>query len=88
MITDEQAHIIKHTMKFMLYKEGNAWCEKKPSNFDEAMGIFFFERQMNRKKINFIMLKLVLTTRNNFTHVFILAQSDLHVFSLGARQMS
>ena len=43
---------------------------------------------MNRKKINFIMLKLVLTTRNNFTHVFILAQSDLHVFSLGARQMS
>ena len=49
---------------------------------------FFFKRQMNRKKINFIMLKLVLTTRNNFTHVFILAQSDLHVFSLGARQMS
>ena len=88
MITDEQAHIIKHTMKFMLYKDGNAWCKKKPSNFDEAMGIFFFERQMNRKKINFIMLKLVLTTRNNFTHVFILAQSDLHVFSLGARQMS
>ena len=43
---------------------------------------------MNRKKRNFIMLKLVLTTRNNFTHVFILAQSDLHVFSLGARQMS
>ena len=43
---------------------------------------------MNRKKINFIMLKLVLTTRNNFTHVFILAQSDLHVLSLGARQMS
>ena len=34
------------------------------------------------------MLKLVLTTRNNFTHVFILAQSDLHVLSLGARQMS
>ena len=49
---------------------------------------FFFERKMNRKKINFIMLKLELTTRNNFTHVFILAQFDLHVFSLGARQMS
>ena len=62
--------------------------KKNPSNFDEAMGIFFFERKMKRKKINFIMLKLVLTTRNNFTHVFILAQSDLHVFSLGARQMS
>ena len=88
MITDEQAHIIKHTMKFMLYKDGNAWCKKKPSNFDEAMGIFFFERKMNRKKINFFMLKLVLTTRHNFTHVFILAQSDLHVFSLGARQMA
>ena len=43
---------------------------------------------MNRNKINFIMLKLVLTTHNNFTHVFILAQSDLQVFSLGARQMS
>ena len=43
---------------------------------------------MNRKKINFIMLKLVSTTHNNFTHVFILAQSHLQVFSLGARQMS
>ena len=43
---------------------------------------------MNRKKIDFYMLKLELTTRNNFTHVFILAQSDLHVFRLGARQMS
>ena len=43
---------------------------------------------MNRKKINFIMLKLVLTTCNNFTHVFILAQSDLQVFSLDAKQMS
>ena len=43
---------------------------------------------MKRKKINFLMLKLVLTTRKNFTHVFILAQPDLHVFSLGARQMS
>ena len=42
MITDEQAHIIKHTMKFMLYKDGNAWCKKKPSNFDEDMGILFF----------------------------------------------
>ena len=42
---------------------------------------------MKRKKKNFIMLKLVLTT-HNFTHVFILAQSDLYVFSLGARQMS
>ena len=89
MITDEQAHIIKHIMKFMLYKDGNLWCKKKRSNFDEAMGIFFFEgKMMNRKNINFIMLKLVLTTRNNFTHVFILAQSDLHVFSLGARQIS
>ena len=57
-------------------------------NVPEAMGIFFFERKMKRKKINFIMLKLVLTTRKNFTRVFILAQSDLHVFSLGARQMS
>ena len=65
--------------------------QKKHSNFDEAMGIFFFferEREMNRKKIDFFMLTLELTTRNNFTHVFILAQSDLHVFSLGARQMS
>ena len=88
MITDEQAYIIKHTMKFMLYKDGNPWCKKKRSNFDEAMGIFFFERKMNRKKINFIMLKLVLTTRNNFTHVFILAQSNLHVFSLGTRKIS
>ena len=43
---------------------------------------------MNRKKLNFIMLKLVLTTRNNFTHVFILAQSDLHEFSLGTRQIA
>ena len=43
---------------------------------------------MNRKKINFIMLKLILTAHNNVTHVFILAQSDLQVFSLGARQMS
>ena len=43
---------------------------------------------MNRKTINFIMLKLILTTHNNFTHVFILAQSDLRVFSLGERQMS
>ena len=43
---------------------------------------------MNRKKIDFFMLKLELTTRNNFTHVFTLAQSDLQVFSLGARQMS
>ena len=72
-------------MKFMLYKDEYAWCKKK--NVHEAMGIFFFERKMNRKKINFIMLKLVLTTRNNFTHVFILAQSDLQVFSLGVRQM-
>ena len=55
----------------------------------EAMGIFFFfERKMKKKKINFIMLKLVLTTHNNFTRVFILAQCNLHVFSLGARQMS
>ena len=70
----------------MLYKDGNPRCKKKVS---EAMGIFFFfERKMKRKKINFIMLKLVLTTHNNFTHVFILTQSDLHVFSLGARQMS
>ena len=61
----------------------NLQTSMKPWEF-----FFFFERQMNRKKINFIMLKLVLTTRNNFTHVFILAQSDLHVFSLGARQMS
>ena len=52
------------------------------------MGIFFFERKMNRKKIFFTMLKLVATTCNNFTHVFILAQSHLQVFSLGARQMS
>ena len=52
------------------------------------MGIFFFERKMNWKKINFIMLKLELTTHNNCTHVFILAQCDLHIFSLGARQMS
>ena len=58
MITDEQAYIIKHTMKFMLYKD--PWCKKKRSNFDEAMGIFFFERKLNRKKINFIMLKLAL----------------------------
>ena len=86
MITDKQAHIIKHTMKFMLYKDGNAWCKKK--TFMKPWEFFFFERKMNRKKINVIMLKLELTTGNNFTHVFILAQSDLQVFSLGARQIS
>ena len=60
----------------------------KKKKFLKPWEFFFFERKMKRKKINFIMLKLVLTTHNNFTHVFILAQSDLHVFSLGARQMS
>ena len=32
---------------------------------------------MNRKKINFIMLKLVSTTHNNFTHVYILAPTGI-----------
>ena len=29
VITDEQAHIIIHTMKTMLNKDGNPWCKKK-----------------------------------------------------------
>ena len=42
MITDEQAHIIKHTMKFMLYKDGNAWCKKKTFT---KLWEFFFSRE-------------------------------------------
>ena len=87
MITDEQAHIIKHTMKSCYTRMETQGVKKKFLKPWEFF-FFFFERKMKRKKINFIMLKLVLTTHNNFTHVFILTQSDLHVFSLGARQMS
>ena len=39
VITDEQIHIIKHTKKTNLYKDGEPWC-KKTSNFDVTMGSF------------------------------------------------
>ena len=39
VITDEQVHIIKHTKKTTLYKDGEPWC-KKTSNFDVTMGSF------------------------------------------------
>ena len=37
--TDEQVHIIKHTKKTNLYKDGEPWY-KKTSNFDVTMGSF------------------------------------------------
>ena len=40
VITDEQVHIIKHTKKTTLYKDGEPWCKKKTSNFDVTMGSF------------------------------------------------
>ena len=39
VITDKQVHIIKHTKKTTLYKDGEPWC-KKTSNFDVTMGSF------------------------------------------------
>ena len=39
VITDEQVHIINHTKKTTLYKDGEPWC-KKTSTFDVTMGSF------------------------------------------------